>query len=200
VAYLGEAYGEPVSPEDLFDAILALLSATSYTRRFAEDLEDTFPHVPFPALKDTFDRAVAIGREIRAIQTFARAPAAVRALAKLETQTEDGDLVQVVQYHEGEIVVGPDGHGRLSGIPEHVWSFAVSGYRVLPRWIDGRKGQPATLAFIRELRDVAMRIHELIHHFDSADLVLADTLAHTLTRAELGFGDEPDDVEPAEDD
>lgn len=199
IARLGETYGEPLAPENVFDAILALLSATSYTHRFAEDLEDTFPHVPFPALKDTFDRAVALGGEIRALETFARAPAAVPGLAKLETQTEDGDLVQAVQHRDGEIVIGPEGRGRLSGIPLHVWDFAVSGYRVLPRWIDGRKGQPATLAFIRELRDVAARIHELIHHFDSADLVLTDTLAHTLTRAELGFGGGTEDVEPLAD-
>jgi hypothetical protein len=200
IAALGEAYGAPVSPEDTFDAILALLSASSYTRRFAEDLEDTFPHVPFPAAKATFESAVLIGREIRAVETFARAPAAVPGLARLETQTQDGDLVQAVQYRDGEIVIGPEGRGRMSGLPEHVWNFAVSGYRVLPRWIDGRKGQPATLPFIRELRDVAARIHELIHHFDAADLVLADTLAHTLTRAELGFGGEPEDVEPTDDD
>lgn len=46
---LALAYKGPVTPEAVFDAILALLSATSYTLRFAEDLEDTFPHVPFPA-------------------------------------------------------------------------------------------------------------------------------------------------------
>ena len=187
--HLGDAYGGPVAPADVFDAILALLSAASYTRRFAEDLEDTFPHVPFPANKAVFDRAVAVGREIRAVETFARAPRAVPGLARMETQTADGDHVQAVTYRDGAIVLAPDGRGRLSGIPAVVWEFAVSGYRVLPRWIDGRKGQPATLAFIRELRDVALRIAELIHRFDKADLVLADTLAHTLTRAELGFGD-----------
>ncbi len=75
----------------------------------------------------------------------------------------------------------------LPNPPDAVWSFAVSGYRVLPRWIEGRKGLPADLAFIRELRDVAARIAELIHRFDEADLVLNDTLADTLTREELGF-------------
>lgn len=38
VAGLAEAYGEAQTPEDIFDAILCLLSAQSYTRRFAEDL------------------------------------------------------------------------------------------------------------------------------------------------------------------
>jgi predicted helicase len=46
---LAASYGVPVSAEDAFDAMLALLSATFYTLRFAEDLEDVFPHLPFPS-------------------------------------------------------------------------------------------------------------------------------------------------------
>src|SRR5205814_6509918 len=67
-------YGQPVAPEDVFDAILCLLSARSYARRFAEDLEDEIPHVPFPARHTVFEDAVRIGREIRSIETFAREP------------------------------------------------------------------------------------------------------------------------------
>ena len=71
---LSMAYGEPAAAEDVFDAILCLLSATSYTRRFAEDLEDVFPHIPFPARHAAFKDAVRIGGEIRAIETLARSP------------------------------------------------------------------------------------------------------------------------------
>jgi hypothetical protein len=183
---LAEAYGESISDEDAFDAILALLSATSYTRRFAEDLENTFAHVPFPASLDAFRRAVDIGREIRAVESFAReAQSQGQPFCQLETQPT-GD-VAAVDYQAGEIMLCADGSGRISGIPKQVWDFAVSGYRVLPRWIESRVGLPADLAFVRELRDVAARIAELIHRFDEADLVLADTLANSLTREELGF-------------
>ena len=75
----------------------------------------------------------------------------------------------------------------FTGLPEAVWQFAVSGYRVLPRWIDGRKGLPFTDALRIELRDVAARIHELIQRFAEADLVLEATLAETITRTGLGF-------------
>ena len=84
----------------------------------------------------------------------------------------------------------------LTILPQAVWDFAVSGYRVLPRWIDGRKGLPFDNAMKDALRDVAARIQELIHWFARADLVLEATLADTLTREELGFAPE---VEPAED-
>lgn len=192
LAHLAEAYGRPVAAQDLFDAILALLSATSYTVRFAEDLEDVFPHIPFPADHDVLMRAVAVGREIRAVETFARPPEArfrPTAFCRLVTEPLGDDLVGPVTWRDGEIVLCPEGRGRITGIPESVWSFAVSGYRVLPRWIEGRRGLPADRAFLLELRDVAARIAELIHRFDEADLVLEETLANTLTREELGFGD-----------
>jgi hypothetical protein len=186
VAALAAAYGAPVAPEDVFDAILALLSAKSYTRRFAEDLEDVFPHIPFPADPGVFARAVAVGREIRAIETFAR-PAQAQPPGFCRLATEPFGDVVAVAYRDGEIALCADGSGRITGIPEAVWSFSVSGYRVLPRWIEGRIGLPADLALVRNFRDVAARIAELIHRFDEADLVLEATLGDTLTREELGF-------------
>jgi predicted helicase len=195
IAGLSAAYGEAVEPQDVFDAILALLSASSYTRRFAEDLEDIFPHVAFPADHGVFLDAARIGAEIRQVETFERAPATRPAgFCRLERQPT-GD-VSPVDYQDGEIALCADGSGRITGIPQEVWSFAVSGYRVLPRWIEGRVGLPADLALIREFRDVAARIAELIHRFDEADLVLEATLANSLTREELGFADAED--EPVE--
>ena len=201
IASLGEAYGQPVSAEDVFDAILALLSATSYTRIYAEDLEDVFPHVPFPATYAVFQRAVEIGREIRAVESFAREPAAAyRPPAFCRIASEPTGPVAAVTYRDGAIAMCEDGSGQITGIPPAVWDFSVSGYYVLRRWIDGRKALPANLALMREFRDVAARIAELIHWFDSADLVLNDTLAHTLTRAELGFPAPPQEDAEAGDD
>lgn len=195
---LSGAYGYAISPTDAFDAVLALLSASSYSLRFAKDLEDVFPHVSFPAAYEIFRRAVAIGREIRAVETFARQPEDHFRPPQLARQSNHltGEPIVPVTYADGEITLCADGSGLLTGIPHEVWEFAVSGYRILPRWIEGRIGLPADLVFVRELRDVAARIAELIHRFDEADLVLQATLANSLTREELGFG-EPQ-VEPAE--
>lgn len=187
---LAESYGLQVSSEDAFDAILALLSAQSYTRRFAEDLEDVFPHVPFPADHGVLMQAVEIGREIRAVETFARPPGAAfltAAFCRLEAAPNGDDVIGSAVRRNDEVTLCPEGRGRFSGLPEEVWAFSVSGYRVLPRWIEGRRGQPANRALLREFRDVAGRIAELIHWFQRADLVLEAVLANTLTREELGF-------------
>ena len=185
------AYRVPVEPQAVFDAILGLLSATSYTLRFAEDLEDVFPHVPFPADKAVFDRAAAVGAKIRAVETSGRAPEAKYlsvSIARIET-TPRGKLASIGprDWEEGELVLCDDGSGKVSGIPAAVWDFAVSGYRVLQKWLAGREGISVDNAFLSEFRDITGRINELIHLFDEADLVLIDALTHTLTRRELGL-------------
>jgi hypothetical protein len=188
---LSLAYNTPVEPPDVFDAILGLLSATSYTLRFAEDLEDVFPHIPFPASKVVFDRAASVGAKIRAVETFERAADAIyltNAIARIETTPRGKlDAIGPGDWDEGELILCDDGSGKVSGIPVGVWEFAVSGYRVLQRWLAGRAGIIVDDAFIREFRDITGRINELIHLFDEADLVLKVALNHTLTRRELGL-------------
>ena len=193
IAALSEAYGQAQTSEDIFDAILALLSASSYTILHAEDLEDVFPHIPFPADPSVFAEAARIGGEIRALEAFQREAAAEfrpRDFCRIVGQPGDDIVIGDISYADGTLSLWKDGNEAVptfSGLPEAIWSFSVSGYRVLYRWIDGRKGLPVTLALFRELRDVAARIAELIHWFDAADLVLTATLADTLTREELGF-------------
>ena len=193
LAGLAGVYGVPVQPEDVFDAILALLSATSYTTTFAEDLEDVFPHVPFPVEHQVFLDAAAIGREIRAIETFARPPGKAflhDSLLSIDSLPSAGPL-GAVEWRDGGFALRPDGTGKVTGVPEAVWRFQVSGYRLLPRWLAAREGQPIDKAFREAMRDVAGRIAELIHWFDRADLVLAQALAHTATRDELGLASAP---------
>lgn len=187
---LAGAYGVAVSPEDVFDVILALLSATSYTLRFAEDLEDVFPHVPFPSDHEAFLAAARLGREIRAVETFARPPGPgflTRAVARIET--EPTGLLEASDWSEGELYLCADRSGRVSGVSAEVWAFSVSGYRLLYRWLDARKGLAVDHALMRELRDLVGRIAELIDLFDRADNSLAQILPATLDRAALGVAE-----------
>ena len=192
IAGLGASYGLDVSAEEVFDAILCLLSASSYSRRFAEDLEDTFPHVAFPLHHEAFVDATRIGREIRELETFARAPHGAferRDFVRLETQPR-GPLADTDLTGEA-LALCADGSGRVTGLPQAVWNFSVSGYRVLPRWLEARIGQPCDQAFMREFRDICGRIAELIELFGQADRVLEATLADSLSREALHFEPEP---------
>ena len=192
LASLSEAYGVAIAPETLFDGVLSLLSASSYTLLFAEDLENTFPHIPFPATVDVFNRAAAIGAEIRALETFARAPSSdymPNGFCTWESRPTS-PLVSQDNFAEGRVTLCDNGSGVMTGIPDAVWSFSVSGYRVLPRWLEAREGVALDYAMTGQIRDIAGRIQELVHWFDQAALVLEETLAHTLTREALGLGED----------
>ena len=187
---LALAYGRAVAPGEVFDAILALLSATSYSLRFAEDLEDVFPHVPFPADRAVFESAVALGAQIRAIETFASSPGETFAtVARIET--DPAGPLAASEWSDGGFFLCADGSGQVMNVPHAVWTFAVSGYRLLPRWLEHRRGQPCDLALMKAMRDVAARIAALIMLFDAADPILATAGDDSLTTTQLGLAPSP---------
>jgi hypothetical protein len=188
---LTAAYGVAVTPEQVFDAILCLLSARSYTLRFAEDLEDVFPHVPFPADHAAFAASATLGAQIRAVQTFDAAhplgSLADPAFVRLVTAPTQGALLEPEGPNAGRLTLCADGTGEVEGLPPVLWAFEVSGYPVLRRWLEGRAGLPVDLALFDAFRDVCARLAELIDLFDRADTLLADSLAATLNREALGM-------------
>lgn len=199
IAALGEAYGGPVDPQQIYDVILALLSSSSYSTRFAHDLEDDFPHVPFPARRQHFERAAEIGASIRELQGFRRQPGEAFRTARL-----DGDAAGAVldvptparAFRPGENGLGAvsltvDGAFRMVDVSERVWHYNVSDYPLLYKWLKARSGEVTSgqqgVALLRGALDVAWRIEELLSLADEADNVLRDALALTLTREELNL-------------
>lgn len=87
----------------------------------------------------------------------------------------------------GFVALQEDQSLRIANLSERVWQFAVSGYRVLPRWLAARNGEALDSALQRAILDIAWRIEELLHWFDAADPVLAHAIADPLTRPRLGL-------------
>ncbi len=125
------------------------------------------------------------------VETFAREPgASFRPPGFVRLATEPRGALQPSEYTDGGITLCENGSGRIIGLPRPVWDFSVSGYRVLPRWLDGRVGLPVDRALVQEFRDISARVAELLALFAEADNVLEATLQETLSREALGFGPE----------
>ena len=175
---LAVAHGAPPTPAMVFDAILALLSATSYTTRFAVDLEDDFPHVPLPASPELFNEAASLGAAIRGIEGYFNEPSSQHRRARL-AGTASGLTLEVPPPARafladgaggGSVLLQLDGSLRIASVPERAWSFDVSGYRVLYRWLAARNGQALDSALLRQALDLVWRITELYRLFDAAEL------------------------------
>lgn len=191
LAGLSAAYGIAVTPEEAFDAILCLLSAATYSLRFAEDLEDVFPHVPFPADHEVFRRAVTLGARIRDLQTFHPVMQPARLadadFVRLATAPTHGAGLALSEPDGDRVTLCADGSGQIEGLPPTLWAFEVSGYPVLRRWLEGREGQGVDLALFDAFRDLCARIAEQIELSTEADTILGDALAATLNRDALGL-------------
>ena len=83
---------------------------------------------------------------------------------------------------------------ELGPVPRAVWDFAVSGYRVLPRWLAAREGAKVDGAFTREVRDIVGRIGELIDLFGRADSLLTSAVDSPLSSVALGMEAKAEDV------
>jgi hypothetical protein len=190
---LSGAYGVAVTAEEAFDIILCFLSAQNYSLIFAEDLEDVFPHVPFPAEHALFVRAAQLGARIRANQTFDTAHPPGRTadpnFARLATAPTAGAGLAPSEPDGYRVTLCADGSGQVEGLPPDVWLFTVSGYPVLSRWLEGRAGLPVDLAMFTAFRDVSARIAEHIDLAAQADTILREALLNTLNRDVLGLPD-----------
>ncbi len=180
---------------------MALLSATDYTVRFAYDLENDFPHVPFPADKRVFvvpPLRARLGNRIRELETFASAPAKDFCWARLDgdpastlavpTRTRAFRRDQGPDGEAGRIVLAEDRSFVISGVSDAAWNFSVSGYPVLHRWLRARTGQRVDAALQREILDVVARVEELLHRFREAEPLLEQAVKMSLSTNQLTGG------------
>ena len=195
VAGLSEAYGREITSQVVFDSILALLSASSYTVRFAFDLENCFPHVPFPADPEVFSEAATLGARIRGLQTFSGMPEVRFRRARIEGNATEQilDVPTPGRALSGApgtetITLRSDGSLFITNVSVNAWKLSVSSNRLIfYSWLKARNGRELTAALQRELLDIIARIEELLHLFDLADDVLANALQAPLTRNHIGL-------------
>lgn len=194
-AGLSNAYGAELEPQQVFDAVLALLSAADYTVRFAFDLDNDFPHVPFPSNKELFLTAAALGSRIRKLETFASAPAREFAFARLDGAPAPTLRVPTRSHAfrpaetGGQVALAEDWSFVVSDVSEAAWNFNVSGYPVLHRWLRARNGEPVDAVLQREILDVVGRVEELLHRFEAADPLLEHAAAMSLSKGVMNGGE-----------
>ena len=159
LASLLEAYGEAVSPESVFDYVYAILQAPSYTRRFHEELQQSFPRVPFPKERRLFDNNAERGESLVSLHCFERRAARGENPSRLEG--EDAAIGDA-EHDSEERRVKLGGDVTLTEVTTDMWTYEVSGYRVLPRWLEARKGLTLAPEEIRELLAVTFALRKTI--------------------------------------
>lgn len=155
LAHLANAYGAPVTPEDVFAWIAALLAHPAFTARFQTDLKRPGLRVPLTASATLFAEGVALGREViwlhcygeRFADPAAGRPAGAPRLPKGEAPfiPAGGGIPGAPEPLPNEMSYDPAtrrltiGKGTVENVPKAVWDYDVSGKNVLRQWFSYRK-------------------------------------------------------------
>ena len=93
-AFLDASYDHPLTPEEIFGYIYAVLHAPTYRSRYAEFLRIDFPRVPFPEAAEPFESLSVLGWALVQAHLLRELPR-----RKLATYHGKGDhLVEAVRY------------------------------------------------------------------------------------------------------
>lgn len=141
-----DADAERVTVERLFAYCVGILAGTDYTERFHEALATPGPRIPLTADPGLFARMVSHGQQLTWLQTFGeRFDAGKLPLSGIKWIAEPTRL----PASKSDITFDPDtetlhiADGTLTGLPENVWLFAVSGMEIIPKWLGYRMAKPA---------------------------------------------------------
>ncbi|NMM16011.1 MAG: hypothetical protein HHJ14_02405, partial [Cellulomonas sp.] len=141
---LSATYGTDVTAEDLVAYVFALMAHPGYCAKFTIELATPGPRVPVTADPQLFTEAVSLGRRLLWLQTFGeRFTGEAQPEAKLPDVPGLGWITAVTAVPESSAAITYDaatrtitiGDGALAGVSPEVWSFSVSGYEVVPRWL-----------------------------------------------------------------
>lgn len=137
-----------LSVEDVAAYVYALLCTPGYQERFAEQLSDKVVRVPMTAEPGLWLEAVALGRQLLWLHTFAERMNCdehgrddrIPDIEGLDWAAQVGDIPEApseISYdatrHELHV-----GDGVVSGVLPEVWEYQVSGWPVVRRWLEHR--------------------------------------------------------------
>ncbi|WFN93801.1 type ISP restriction/modification enzyme [Gordonia sihwensis] len=138
--------GVEATVESLFAYTFGVLAGTDYTERFHEALATPGPRVPLTADPELFARMAEHGEKLIWLQTFGErfgsGQLPTSGIAWRAEPSRLPDSKSDIKYDSAaETLRVAD--GVLTGVPEGVWDFEVSGMKVISKWLGYRMSKAA---------------------------------------------------------
>ncbi len=144
---LSTAYGQAVSPEDLFAYAYGILASRNYVIRFSEELTVPGPRLPITKDPALFKRIYGLGRDLIALHTYGerfmpggggtRVPRGQARAVRAISTTPD-KYPEISEYDPGTRTLRV-GDGEIAPVNPEVWNYSVSGLMVVHSWLKYRK-------------------------------------------------------------
>lgn len=144
-------------PDDLLAYVAGVVAHSSYTARFAKDLETPGVRVPLTAEPSLWAEAVSLGREVIWLQTYGErfsdsaagrpsgAPKLLHSPQPMNTVPipDTADAMPDRITYEPEIQTLYVGQGQIKPVRPEVWEYETSGMKIVKKWFDYRRLNPS---------------------------------------------------------
>lgn len=147
--------GLPITPEDVFAYIYALLFSPGYRRRYGAFLKRDFPRVPLTGDPALFRELARLGHRLIDLHLL-------RANGPHEPgyPVAGNNRVDRTEYKDGRVYLNAEQY--FDGVPSAVWDFHVGGYQVAHKWLKDRKGRLLTFDELQHYRRVVAALDETL--------------------------------------
>ena len=167
--------GAPLSPEDVFGYIYAMLYSPSYRNHYGDFLKRDFPRVPLPRSAATFARLAVLGHELIKLHLLKKAGPAITRYPKAGS-----NRVEKVEFKPDAAdptrgCVFINGAQFFEGVPTDVWGYTIGGYQVALKWLKDRKGRLLTFDELKTYSNIISALAETIRLQAKIDEALQDT-------------------------
>ena len=160
---LRKRYGD-ITPEDFLYYAYAVLHDPKYRKRYAEFLKFDFPRIPLYD-RETFEKYREIGEKLVKLHLMN-----VDFPVDPDLVGEDR-IVEKVKY-DGRDCVSINKTTKLCAIPPEVWEYTIGGYRVIEKYLKGRKGRKLSLdelEHIYRVVEILKRTIELVKELEAIE-------------------------------
>ena len=134
---LGGGLGYPVSPEEAFAYIYAVVSHPLYAERFAEDLRMDLPRIPIPRDLEAFQKLAKVGQKLIELHTSYEevdpwSPVPLKVVEEAGPQDPyERYRVEAMSLEMGKGVLQYNRWLRVEGIPQEAFQWRPGGYSPL---------------------------------------------------------------------
>jgi len=165
LSQLSDAYGEPVSAEEVFYYTYAVLYTPQYRLKYSEFMESDFPKIPFAEDADVFKQFSELGQDLTEYHLLTHSDLGSPGV---KFEGTDGNEVsdrtgEYNRHYDAETercYVNADQY--FTPVPQDVWEYEIGDRPVAKKWIQNRIGETLSSSDIRKFCRIIRALMETI--------------------------------------
>ncbi|MEM3860594.1 MAG: type ISP restriction/modification enzyme, partial [Candidatus Micrarchaeaceae archaeon] len=141
---LSSKFNKPISPEEVFYYVVAVLNSKQYQEEYKESLSQDFPYIPFDVSLEKFNKLAALGKEVALLEIL-ESPN-IEESSKIVYNEDVTPSYTITKedyktiYNEQKQELKLNNYISITNVPKEVFEFKIGDYPVIQRWIKYRVG------------------------------------------------------------